>query len=187
MDSSVSGKDEIWFLRVCHHVPHELYPLYRRLGGPQSRSERVRNISPLLGFDPRTFQPVASHYTYWALSAPEIYFNRVKVLTEAKMGICPSSKIRVSPPIDIRQSTFHLPLLCFSVKEAPIHPYLCQYDASKLTLDCRICGLKHFRQNVWCPAADIQISSTHEVHILLFCVKPCHCFKLQEHVKQATF
>ena len=25
MDSSVSGKDEIWFLRVCHHVRHELY------------------------------------------------------------------------------------------------------------------------------------------------------------------
>jgi len=25
MDSSVSGKDEIWFLRVCYHVPHELY------------------------------------------------------------------------------------------------------------------------------------------------------------------
>jgi len=24
MDSSVSRKDEIWFLRVCHHVPHEL-------------------------------------------------------------------------------------------------------------------------------------------------------------------
>ena len=25
MDSSVSGKDEIWFLHVCRHVPHELY------------------------------------------------------------------------------------------------------------------------------------------------------------------
>ena len=25
MDPSVSGKDKIWFLRVCHHVPHELY------------------------------------------------------------------------------------------------------------------------------------------------------------------
>jgi len=25
MDSSVSGKDKICFLRVCHHVPHELY------------------------------------------------------------------------------------------------------------------------------------------------------------------
>jgi len=29
MDASVSGKDEIWFLRVCHHVPHELYNIYR--------------------------------------------------------------------------------------------------------------------------------------------------------------
>ena len=28
------------------------YPLYRRLGGPQGRSGRVRKISPLLGFDP---------------------------------------------------------------------------------------------------------------------------------------
>jgi len=25
MDSSVSGKYEIWFLRVWHHVPYELY------------------------------------------------------------------------------------------------------------------------------------------------------------------
>ena len=32
MDSSVSGKDEIWFLRVYHHVPHELYVfLYRQV------------------------------------------------------------------------------------------------------------------------------------------------------------
>ena len=29
------------------------YPLYRRLGGPQDRSERVRKISPTLGFDLR--------------------------------------------------------------------------------------------------------------------------------------
>jgi hypothetical protein len=29
------------------------------LGGPQGRSGRVRNISPLPGFDPRTVQPVA--------------------------------------------------------------------------------------------------------------------------------
>jgi len=39
------------------------YPLYRRLGGPQGRSGQVRKISPLLGFDPRTVQPVASRYT----------------------------------------------------------------------------------------------------------------------------
>jgi hypothetical protein len=39
------------------------YPLYRRLCGPQDRSGQVRKISPPPGFDPRTFQPVASHYT----------------------------------------------------------------------------------------------------------------------------
>ena len=38
------------------------YPLYRRLGGPQSRSGQVRKIPPPLGFDPRTVQPVASRY-----------------------------------------------------------------------------------------------------------------------------
>jgi len=36
------------------------YPSYRRLRGPQGRSERVRKISPPPGFDPRTVQPVAS-------------------------------------------------------------------------------------------------------------------------------
>ena len=39
------------------------YPLYRRLGGPQGRSGRVRKISPTPGFDPQTVQPVASRYT----------------------------------------------------------------------------------------------------------------------------
>jgi len=39
------------------------YLWYRRLGGHQSRSGLVRNISPPPGFDPRTFQPVASRYT----------------------------------------------------------------------------------------------------------------------------
>jgi hypothetical protein len=33
---------------------------YRGLGGPQGRSGRVRKMSPPLGFDPRTAQPVAS-------------------------------------------------------------------------------------------------------------------------------
>jgi hypothetical protein len=34
------------------------YPLYRRLGGPQGRSGRVREISPPPGLDIRTVQPV---------------------------------------------------------------------------------------------------------------------------------
>ena len=45
------------------------YPLYRRLGGPQGRSGRVRKISPPQGFDPRTVQPEASRYTDWAIPA----------------------------------------------------------------------------------------------------------------------
>jgi len=45
------------------------YPLYRRLGGPQSRSGRVRKISTPMGFDPRTVQPVESRYIDWAVPA----------------------------------------------------------------------------------------------------------------------
>jgi hypothetical protein len=49
------------------------YPLYKKLGGPQGRSGQVRKISPPPGFDPRTVQPVASHYTNYAILAHYIY------------------------------------------------------------------------------------------------------------------
>ena len=52
------------------HLGKIRYPLYRRLGGPQGRSGRVRKISPSPGFDPRTAQPVVSRYTDWAIPAP---------------------------------------------------------------------------------------------------------------------
>ena len=39
------------------------YLLYRRLGGPQGRCGRVREISPQPGFDPWTDKRVASRYT----------------------------------------------------------------------------------------------------------------------------
>jgi hypothetical protein len=45
------------------------YPLYRRPGEPQSRSGRVRKISPPSGYDPRTVQPVTISAT---LSQPII-------------------------------------------------------------------------------------------------------------------
>ena len=51
------------------------YSLCRGLGGPQSWSGRVQKISPPPGFNPWTFQPVASHYTnYLALLMP-LYFQ----------------------------------------------------------------------------------------------------------------
>jgi len=45
------------------------YPLYRRLGGPQGRSGRVRKISHPPEFDPRTVQPVASCYSDCSIPA----------------------------------------------------------------------------------------------------------------------
>jgi len=47
------------------------YPLYRRLGGPQGWSGKVWKISPPPGFDPRTVQAVASHYTDYATQPTE--------------------------------------------------------------------------------------------------------------------
>jgi hypothetical protein len=58
-----------------HHAPAALppgktrYPFYRRLGGPQGRSGRMRKFSSQHGFDHRTVQPVASCYTDWSLHA----------------------------------------------------------------------------------------------------------------------
>jgi hypothetical protein len=51
-----------------HHAPAPLplektrYPLYRRQGGPQGLSGRVRKISPPTVLDPRTVQSVVSRY-----------------------------------------------------------------------------------------------------------------------------
>ena len=39
------------------------YQMYRRMGGPQGRTERMRKISPPPRFDSRTIQPVACRYT----------------------------------------------------------------------------------------------------------------------------
>ena len=73
-----------------HHAPAALppgktrYPLYRRLGGPQSWSGRVWKISPPPGFDPRTVQPVASRYIDWAIRAHiPLYTNIMPCYTYA--------------------------------------------------------------------------------------------------------
>ena len=49
------------------------YLFYRRLGGTQGRSGRVRKTSLPLGFHPRTVRPVAGRCTAWAIPAtPEL-------------------------------------------------------------------------------------------------------------------
>ena len=52
------------------------YPLYRKLGGPQSGPDGCGKSLPPIGFGPRTVQPVASRYTDWATPA---YNNSVIV------------------------------------------------------------------------------------------------------------
>ena len=66
------------------------YPFCRRLGGPQGRSERAENLVPP-GFDPRTVQPVASHYTDYAtrltlnpLTPNDLYISRTTPLTSKR-------------------------------------------------------------------------------------------------------
>jgi hypothetical protein len=51
------------------HAPAALprYPLYRRFGWPQDRYGRVRKVSLVMAFDPRTVQSAASRYTDWAI------------------------------------------------------------------------------------------------------------------------
>jgi hypothetical protein len=53
------------------------YPFYRRLGGPQGMSGRVRKISsPLPGYDSRTVLPIQSRYNDWAI-ATDIISNNI--------------------------------------------------------------------------------------------------------------
>jgi hypothetical protein len=49
------------------------HQVYRRLGGPQGRSGRVRKISPPPRFDTRTVQLLASRYTDYTIPAPDMY------------------------------------------------------------------------------------------------------------------
>jgi hypothetical protein len=60
------------------------YPLYRRLGGPQGRSGRVRRISPPPGFDLRTVHLVASRYTDYAIPAHviNVAYSSMKTIPE---------------------------------------------------------------------------------------------------------
>ena len=53
------------------------YPFYRRLGGPHDRFGQVRKISPPPKFDPRTIQPVACRYTYYATRPTSFHVTAV--------------------------------------------------------------------------------------------------------------
>jgi len=56
------------------------YPLYTRLGGTHSRSGQMQKISSPPGYDPRTVQPVASRYAYWAIPAPQNFCKLINLI-----------------------------------------------------------------------------------------------------------
>jgi hypothetical protein len=63
------------------------YPLYRRLGGSQGPSGRLRKISPQPGFDSRTVQPVASRYTDCAIPAHVFFSIKLKLKLDIDASI----------------------------------------------------------------------------------------------------
>jgi len=56
------------------------YPFYRRLGGPQGRSERAENLVHT-GIRSRTVQPVVIRYTNWA-TRPKVTQGRTYKLPD---------------------------------------------------------------------------------------------------------
>jgi hypothetical protein len=58
------------------------YPLYRKLGGPDSQYVHVQKNSLPPGFDPQTVQPEESHYTNSAMPAHRKYKSKdnIKVI-----------------------------------------------------------------------------------------------------------
>ena len=70
-------------------------PLYRRLDGPQGRSGQVQKISSPLGFNPRTVQLIASHYTDWA-TWPTIWIKTVCIITGSQDSNWPEEEQRLS-------------------------------------------------------------------------------------------
>ena len=71
-----------------HFTPgKEPVPIYRRLGGRQSRSGRAENLVPN-GIRSRTVQPVVSRYTDWA-TGPTLITVRVwnKLMLKSHIGL----------------------------------------------------------------------------------------------------
>ena len=62
------------------------YPLYRRLGGPQGRSGQVRKISPPLGFDPRTVQPLSQSLYRLSYSAHHVKHTMLHIHVSLRMN-----------------------------------------------------------------------------------------------------
>jgi hypothetical protein len=115
----------VWVVNATSrpHYPREItrYPLYRRMGGPQCRPGRVRKISTPPGFDPRTVQPVARHYTDWVIPA------HTQSLTEWVKGLFAWCDVNRSPGTEVKNeqsytsAPSYIPLRSLSGTTLPFH------------------------------------------------------------------
>jgi len=84
------------------------YSFYRRLGGTQGRSGRVRKISPPPGFDPQTVQPVYrlsySESPFTILSKQTDKFDR-EILAKWSLGLYLHWYERKLNPPDVSDAT----------------------------------------------------------------------------------
>ena len=94
-------------LRPDHFTPGiETRPLYRRLGGPQGQSGRVRNIAPSPEFELRTIQLVTSRYTDHAIAATTRIGQKInanKVLGEKREGKGPLGPLGMDRRIPLKR------------------------------------------------------------------------------------
>jgi hypothetical protein len=96
----------------CHTPATNLWketrnPLYVRLSESQSRSGRVQRISRLPGFEPGSFEPIASRYTDCSIPAHNYYKQRSYLPVKRKHGeeTLISSWIRLRNWLKKRQAT----------------------------------------------------------------------------------
>jgi hypothetical protein len=160
------------------------YQLYRRLGGPQGRSGRVRKISPLPGFDPRTVQPVASRYTDWAIPAHTWSCTSNKSQAYAFMGPCSVNfrdiftkiartlltiavNVTLSRKLLHHTVNFHIPLFrtdkstnsfFYTIRSIPDRPYISRFAA--------MCLL--YIRSVYASAT---IQAINYTYVLICCLK----------------
>jgi hypothetical protein len=114
------------------------YPFYRKQVGPQGRYSPVRKISPPPGFDPRTFQPAASRYVYFAI--PPILHNESQLhrsnsdwILSHDNGVSSQAGVtfqmrHVNPKSLTVRNTFEMPLnrpLSTRFLHAPCNTYAC--------------------------------------------------------------
>ena len=89
------------------------YPLYRRLGGPLSRSGQVQKMSPPPGFGPRNEQSVASQVSFVPVGIRTLDLPARSLAAKptphsiAQIVLQIGGKVRISKGLDFGNTGYH--------------------------------------------------------------------------------